>query len=355
MTNRIAIIDTMSLTHNDSIYGHFTKVTLQLDKVLSINYNVTVVAGNTYKKYFDESKLEILPYIITKDNLDSENSVIRIKNKIKSLINTITVLSNKKYNIFIFHDNNQGILYFSLLFIKPSQQIILIRYTKNKAGITNFLYKLVKSKFSFIITSLETVAKAYSIDSLIIPDYLPINEFTEKLPDAEFDFVMAGTISSCKDIEDVLISVFNSNLTIKVAGHFENNDLFMELNLKYGNCSRITIVNKYLTEVEYANLLKLGRYVLLPYKADSYLNRSSGVMLDAIYTGRPVIGSSIEAFKVIKDFNLGFIYKSSLSEVFRGIELCDYQSLLNKVYIYRTTLKNSMSILLNKIEKLKIK
>jgi hypothetical protein len=352
MLNKIAIVDTLTLSLDDSVYGHFPKVTLQLYDALSKGFGAKIVAGSTYKKYFNESKLECLPYFTAKADLDSKSYFVKIKNKVKSLINTIIVLRNKNYDVLVFHDNNQSLLYLLLVLFKPTQHIILIRYTKNRRGITTFLYELIKSKVSFIITSLDSVAKSYSIDSLIIPDYLPTNEFSDVLPDPLYDLVMAGTVSSCKDIEDVLMSVFNSELTVKVAGHFESEVRYTALNAKYKNCNRIIIENKYLSEVEYADLVIQGRFVLLPYKIDSYTNRSSGVILDSLYTGRPVIGSDIEAFNIIKTHNLGFVYNSSLSEVITQIELCDYNSLRQSVTVYRKTLKDSMNILINKIDRL---
>lgn len=349
---QIAIVDTLTLSLNDSVYGHFPKVTLQLCDALSKRFDVAVVAGSTYKKYFDESKLETLPYFITKADFDSKSFFIKVKTKVKSFVNTISVLRNKKYDVLIFHDNNQSLLYFLLVFFKPTQHIILIRYTRNKAGATAFLYQSIKSKLSFIITSLDSVSNSYSNDTLIIPDYLPTDEFSDSLPDPLYDLVIAGTISACKDIEDVLTSVFNSNLTVKVAGHFENEDRYKALKVKYENCNRIMIENKYLSEVEYSDLLRLGQFVLLPYKTDSYTNRSSGVILDAVYRGKPVIGSNIEAFEVIKTHNIGFVYNSSLAEVLSQIELCDYKGLLHAVTEYRATLKDSMNSLLNKIDSL---
>ena len=53
---KIAIADTLTLTHNGAVYGHFHKVSLQLHQILSKKFDVIMIAGKTYEKYFDELK-----------------------------------------------------------------------------------------------------------------------------------------------------------------------------------------------------------------------------------------------------------------------------------------------------------
>ena len=57
---RIAIIDTLTLSLDKSIYGHFHKVSLQYFEILSKKFKVKIVGGKTYCNYFSSSELEIL-------------------------------------------------------------------------------------------------------------------------------------------------------------------------------------------------------------------------------------------------------------------------------------------------------
>lgn len=351
---KIAIIDTLTLTLDDSVYGHFHKVSLQLHQILSKIFDVKIIAGKTYTKYFDNSAIDPLPYITSKKDFDSKSFFIEIRNKLKSVVNTIFVLRKKEYDVLIFHDNNNSLLYFTLLFFKPNNHIILIRYTKNNSSLSNWLFEKIKNKISFIISSLDNVAISYGIDYILLPDYFPSNTTIKELTATLYDFVMVGTINECKDIEDVLESVLHSNLTLNIAGHFENELQYDNVINKYGNCERISITNKYLTEEEYENYIATSKFVLLPYKKDSYSNRSSGVILDAIYAGRSVIGSNIDAFQIIRDQKIGFIYNISLSEIIPQVVSCNYQKILKNVKQVRKSYEDASEKLLNKINELKV-
>jgi glycosyltransferase involved in cell wall biosynthesis len=353
LIKKIGIVDTLTLTLNDAVYGHFHKVSLQLLQILSENLEVKVLGGRTYSKYFDESKIEILPYFTRKVDLDNKSFFIKVKTKIKSFFNTIAVLRNRKYDVLIFHDNNQTLLYFLLLFFKPNSHIVLIRYTKNNTSLSNRLFNKIKCKISFIISSLESVAISYGIDYILLPDYLPVKTSQQELPKPLYDFVLIGTINECKDIEDVLESVLNSSLTLKIAGHFENEEQYNKLLSTYGSSERISITNKYLTEEEYECFIKIARFILLPYKTDSYSNRSSGVILDAIYSGRPVIGSNIDAFQIINEREIGFVYKSSLADIISLVSTCNYNNLLKNVTECRKIFEHSSELLFSKINDLK--
>ena len=89
----IAIVDTLTLSLNDSVYGHFHKVSLQLHQILSKKFDVKIIAGKTYTKYFDKSAIDPLPFITSKKDFDSKSFFIKIRNKLKSLVNTILILN----------------------------------------------------------------------------------------------------------------------------------------------------------------------------------------------------------------------------------------------------------------------
>lgn len=324
---KIAIVDTLSLHSNGKIFGHFEKVAIQYYDILNSKFDVTIMGGSAYS--VDNRKFTQLPCDICKIDFDSASKVRKIINKLKAVINIIAALLSDN-EALIFQDCNQSVLYMLLRFYRGKKKIFLIKYnieTRNKTD--KLLYNL-KNHVAGVITNLESVAKHYRFENyVIVPDYFPMNPIDAKEKKI-YDFVCLGTVIDSKDYEDVTTAISKSKrYTLKIAGYFKDKKRHSKL-LKYEN-ERISIEDKYLSDEEYDYLIKSSKYVVLPYKAKGYNNRSSGVVLDSVYKGTPVICSNLEAFRFVKEYTLGIVYKDGFHNALQDVKTVDYSKLCNNI------------------------
>lgn len=311
---RIAIIDTLTLTHEGRIYGHFANTAKQYKTILEHDYDVTIVGGNTYSSYFEN--IRKLPFITDKDDFQNGKFIKRLVLKIKVTLNVFVSIIHS-YDYYIYQDGNRNIVAFLLLILSfLRRKVVLIRYTPCE----HIEYKFITfspNKIKQIITSLEDTKASYPIPSLIVPDYFPtIQSYNEH--DIQYDFVILGTIVEGKDYEDIVKAISNTKYSLLIAGHFGNKNRLLELmSIKTDN---ITIIDKYLEQSEYDNFLNSTRYVVLPYKKELYTNKSSGVTLEALYAGKPIIAVNNRGYEWIQKQNLGILYDNSIAEVMEKIE-----------------------------------
>lgn len=310
----ISIIDSLTLTHEGKIYGHFANTANQYKEILGQDYRVTVVGGETYSSYFDDYYK--LPFITTKGDFQSDNKWIIFKTKVKSAVNVIVSLFNKS-DYYVFQDGNRNIVAIILfIFSFLKRKVVFIRYTP----CSKFEYKMIKilpNKICYVITSLEETKKSYPVDSIIVPDYFPTKEIKNE-KNILYDFVVLGTIVEGKDYEDVVKTISRTKYKLLIAGFFSDKNRLKKLNnIKSDN---IIIIDKYLDQKEYDTYLNSSRYVVLPYKKELYTNKSSGVTLEALYAGKPVIAVNNKGYEWIEKYKVGILYNFSMSEIIEKFE-----------------------------------
>lgn len=323
--NKILIVDTLTLSKDNKIYGHFHKTAIQFSDVLSAHYDVKIVGGKTYAHYFSKEKLIKLPFITKKAEFDSNNRFIKLLYRIKSVINTIYALLLDA-DVLIFQDSNQTILYNVLRYLSPKKKIILIKYSVETRDHTNEAYQGIKKSIYGVITSLQEVADFYDTKSLIIPDYFPTScSFVEKNIELLYDFLIVGTITEEKDYVDVIRAVSNTDYSLVIVGWFKDKDKLQKL--QEMATSNIQIMDCYLSEEDYLKVIYQSRYIVLPYK-EGYKFKSSGVVLDAIYNGKPVVVPRIESFSFVEYDKLGIVYHTGFHEAIEKIDDIDYGELI---------------------------
>ncbi|MGG7214925.1 glycosyltransferase [Clostridium nigeriense] len=325
----IGIVDTISLKKNKKIFGHWLNTALQYKNILSKDdsINIFVLGGPVYKNYIYNNYVR-LPFDLEKKMFDRTGIKI-LFNKLKAVINTIAAIKSNT-DILIFQDANQTILYTLLRFFKVNKKIYLIKYSidERKQAVKSF--NKIKNKISGVITSLDEVGRYYKVPYLIVPDYFPSEEISmnEKI----YDLIIVGTVTEQKDYENVIKAVNKTKLNLKIVGYFNDEQRFN--NLKNIANHNIVIENKYISDDEYKNIIKSGKYVILPYKKESYNYKSSGVVLDAIYNGVPVIVPGLNSFEFVKNNKVGLTYNNSFDEIIEDISDINYDELINNVKKY---------------------
>lgn len=336
MEKEVCLADITTLSLNNKIYGHFYSVAKQYN-LLFKNENFKVLGGATYQEYteFENNRFYKLPFFIKKE---AESKILKFA---KELINAM-ICVNHRCDALVFQSYSKLPIYISLALCNPKSKVYMIEYQySNKKGITGFFRKIALKKVKGIITSTNQVGEAYGRPYVKVQDYIytPSN-----IPKAEkkYDFAMLGTIASDKDYEDVIFSCKNKKFRVLLAGKFLDSDRLRSIESIAGD--NIEIINEYLSDDDYYKYIRESKFIVLPYIPSTHTGKSSGVVLDSIYQGTPVIATNIDTFSFVKKYNLGILYSTSFQEVIESEQInysFDRQidNYLNQQYIQTQALK----------------
>jgi glycosyltransferase involved in cell wall biosynthesis len=303
---KVLIADITTLTYEDKLFGHFAKVANQYCQILSKEFDVQIAGGKTYKNYFRDYQLYQLPFFIKK-NENASGIAGRIKRKWKEFFNAWKCLHSNS-DIIIFQCLNETPVYLALLF-GCNKKVYMIQYQRGlDCKGKKVLYDRIKNRISGTIVSSDIVGKYYDITYIVLPDYFPPVQISSVQDEnLIYDITILGTANTWKDYVGAVKYFRNSRWKMLIAGKFTDESMYNAImQLKTDN---ITVINKYLTDIEYQNCLNCSKYIMLPYK-EEYKDKSSGVLLEAIYAGKPVIVPDISTFDIVNKNKLGIVYKN---------------------------------------------
>lgn len=311
---QLLIIDTATLTRNKEIYGHGLNVAKNYVEVLGQWFDCYVAGGKTYKNEFE--KYIKLPFVWKY----GENGVVK---NIKGLINAVCSLLIKS-DIYLFQCQYIIPVYVCLCFfpfLAKEKKIYVIIYNdpmNNPIFPTERKWVLRAQKnISGFIASNERWISHLNGEKIVLPDYLPIAY--EVSGDKKYDFGVFGTISEWKDCEMVVAALNNTKYSCLIAGHFEDKERKTILEQSIDS-EKILVKDEYLDSDEYDRLLSEVSCVILPYEKKYYEKKSSGVVLEALYRGIPVIAPRIESFMFVEQNDIGWLYEDSIGEVIDTFE-----------------------------------
>jgi hypothetical protein len=328
---RVLIADITTLTYEDKLFGHFAKVANQYYQILSKKFDVRIAGGKTYKNYFKDYQLYQLPFFMKK--IENNSGIAgKIKRKLKEIYNAWKCLHSNS-DIIIFQCLNETPIYLALLF-GCKKKVYMIQYQKGlDCKYKKILYDRIKNRIAGIIVSSDVVGKYYNINYIVLPDYFPLVQAT-KVSDKNliYDVTILGTANAWKDYVGAVTHFRNSKWKMLIAGKFTDESLYnATMKLKTDN---IIVINRYLTEVEYQSYLKSSKYIMLPYK-EEYEDKSSGVLLEAIYAEKPVIVPDISTFDIVNKYKLGIVYKDlSDLKIYKERLLDEYEYYQKNVQAY---------------------
>lgn len=310
---RVVIADISSIKLNGNNFGHYHKVAVMYKTLLKKSGIDTIIAGGpVYHTKCDEIELINLPYDFELDCNKSKFQTLLMK--LGTVINGIILFSRLDEDIVICQPYSFPAWMLSIMFAKKTTDIYLIEYKNERySRLNDILFKLVRRKIKGVICPNDLVGKAYEISYITVPDYI-MTEENKKVEQAEYkyDFGMVGIMSMGKDIEDVIQSFSNTTYKVIIAGYFNNLQRYENFVKK--STSNITIINKYLTDEEYKNIVQSTKYMLLPYNK-RYSAASSGVIYDILFNGRPLITRDFINFHFVKEYGVGAVYKDTLREL----------------------------------------
>lgn len=306
--SRIIISDIHSNNNGGNCTGHYialARMYLTLFKDLA---EVKAASGPVYSRYIDADSLIRLPY----DMVAGENYLL---GRIKALLNARALFRKASDDVVILQDgrpmtNHIG----TALFCRKKQKLYMIKYTK--AGLSSFfgklVWKMIKGRVAGVICPNAEVGEAFGVPYCVVPDYIYSGEggrcpvdYDEK----EYDFCIVGRLNPDKGVDKSLMALSGSSYRILVAGKADNESFGNRLKEISEDSSAIDLRLGYLSDEDYQTYLNSSRYCLLNYQG-AYSERSSGVVLDTIFSGVPVVGNRCKALQFVEDNSLGFLFDS---------------------------------------------
>lgn len=307
---KVIIAEVTGFIHNGKPSAHYWKVARQYEQILSGRFRVKIAGPKQFSKYLPEYKIIAMPY---------SNKGLKQYNAIESIIKILREIANYRFimkhnaDIVIFQSSGFLSLCISLFLFKPDRDIFMIQYTDILHSFKyRFLFSRARKYLRGVISSIEHVAGLYHDNYLIIPDYLPVgNKECDENSDYIYDYCVVGIMFPGKDVDDVVNTFRNTDKKVVIAGYFKDKSMYERIiRVKSTN---IKVINEYISKEKYDKIICSSKYVILPY-TQYYNDASSGVALDALYRGRPVITKNLRGFDYIDKNGLGFLYNESVSE-----------------------------------------
>lgn len=161
-------------------------------------------------------------------------------------------------------------------------------------------------------------------DGILVPDYAYRRERYEKYKTAEKTerAVCLGTMNGKKQLREAVEAFSRSGYPLYIAGQFSSQEQYERLCGMKGN--NVTIENRYVDPDEYYQLLASSKFCLIPYDAEFYKNRTSGVIQECLFLDTiPLSDKEILEFSHIR--GLGYDSLEELAEA--DLERMDVQEL----------------------------
>lgn len=270
--------------------GHTVKTLNDAGMLLKDDFEIEYIVPDIIKSFIKYGK------VIKSFNIDnSKAGDNRNLHKIKYIIKKICVIKKilKMYdNEILWFLNTDFWLFFTLIFSDVK---------KNRIFVTNYIGMngdSLKSRFknSIYKNALKKTTKVFVSDikvndekQIFIPDFYYDPRQYEKYvsKDKKNAVLSVGKMNPGKDIEN-LVDVFNKNgMDLTIAGEFNSKDIYNKVQSRAD--SNIKILNERIGYDDYYNMLGKYKFCVLPYKKNSYFNRSSGVILESLFLGAVII------------------------------------------------------------------
>ncbi|WP_434503084.1 glycosyltransferase [Prevotella sp.] len=307
---RLIIADVNSLNNKGISTGHFCALAQNYIDAFHNIGEVKAAGGPIYTTRLKKQDLIILPY----DHTANSNY---FKAKWHTLLNCKYLFSHVENNDVVVMQHSSAVTTFLgiALFAKKTNIIYLIQYSTDDivSPIHKLFFKFAKRKIKGLLCPFKKIGEKFKIPYLVISDYLftGIRNQTSNLDicsDCQYDFSMVGRISPEKGIVDVVKKLANTSFKILVAGRPQDQKIKSEIEEAALGASNIELRLGFITDADYYKLIRQSRYCILNYQGAYANDRSSGVVLDMLYNGVPVIGHRCGALQFIEDEGLGFLY-----------------------------------------------
>lgn len=305
---RLIIADVLSKRRYGKTVGHYKYLAELYLKMFSPICDVIIAGGPVYRTEFQEDVLLLLPY----NSYDTEPLWKRHLNSIKNCKRLFD--STTEDDIIVMQSSTVSTYMIGVaLFAKKKNKIFSIIYDGDAVSnkIKRLIFKHAKKHISGIITSNEAIAKMYRLPYCVVPDYIftgNINDMAKtSYYEKKYDFVCLGGFYPDKGVVEAANRLAGSPYNVLIAGRPFDDKMAEELRSICSKCTNITLLLGFLSEEDYNKYMREARYCLLNYQG-AYITRSSGVVLDAMFHGLPVVGHRSFPLKLAEEEGVGFVY-----------------------------------------------
>lgn len=308
---QLIIADVRSLNDKGISLGHYFSVAQNYLDLYSGYCKVKIAGGPIFKTHFREQDIFLLPY----DFIPKRNW---LKSKWRILMNCKYLFKNSlPDDIIVIQQSALTTAIFGIaLFASSRNNIYIIPYDTDalSSAIKKIIYRFAKSKIKGIICPSERIADVYKKPGCIVTDYIyPDNKckhsmsFTER----QYDIAMIGRINQDKGVAEAAGYLAGTKYKVVIAGNCDNKmdeEKIHRAVHRSGNiASNIELHIGFINEDDYYGFIRKSRFVMLNYRGD-YEDRSSGVVLDALFSGTPILGRKCNALKFIEQMHVGYLF-----------------------------------------------
>lgn len=329
MRKRVFIADIKS-HRKEAMTGHYISVARNYKEVLGERYDVVIAGCETFRQGFKDEEMLKLPYA---------NNGNYKRSKLETFLNSIVLFWKARGSIIVLQQSTSITSFICILFFYwMTSDLYVIQYDTDsiRSKIGKMLWFLMRWKVKGLICPSERIGMAYGIDYLVVTDYIFAQGYILPVPYEyrKWDFSAVGNITKDKGTLEIVDFLASQGKKVLIAGRIAEPELepkLTELLNKYPNLEHHI---GFVAKEDYINYIRYSKYCLLNYTG-RYHDRSSGVVLDIIFNGTPVLGAKCEALSIIEKYDIGLLYHSYFDINFNLLfNRRKYENLLNQIIAY---------------------
>lgn len=249
--------------------------------------------GNEYYKYV-EGKFDIvqyvnqtlMPYIINPNKVALRPSVSYREEKIKRVIKHFKALKyvcKNEADVIWFYVPDIYLFVYLLFHNKRGKKIAVNVYEEYQTNILkNWIFRRAIKKIDVIFVTNELLIRDIT-QGVLIPDYTYEEDEYGKFRTLNKNerAVCLGTMNEKKKLRESVEAFTKNGYPLYIVGQFADKGVYEELLAIKGD--NIEIEDRYVDNEEYYYLLGSSSYCLIPYDAEFYKNRTSGVIQESLF------------------------------------------------------------------------
>ncbi len=303
----LIIADIKSFNNNGKSTGHYFSLCHNYQQLFKDKYKVRIAGGPIYLSGFNDKELLLLPY----DYVKGGNKLINIWHTLMNAKHLFNITG--KDDIIVFQMSAAATSFLCMfLFASRKHKIFSIQYDNESIDsfIKRCLFRLARKKISGVICPYEQIALHYKLPYCIVSDYIykgdnlePVIPFEKR----KYDICMIGRIVPEKGVIEAAQYLAGKRYKVIIAGEVSSPELEKELKEIVSICNNIELKLGFISDVEFKYYIQNSKYTLLNYHG-VYTNRSSGVVLDTLFMGTPVIGHTCLALQFVEENNIGILF-----------------------------------------------
>ena len=332
---RLIIADLKSFNNHGVQTGHYFSLARNYQELFGKICKISVAGGPIYKTGFKDEELIKLPH----DFIAGGNA---LKNKWGTLMNCRYLIRHTSTDDVIVLQMAGAVTNFLaiLLFGSKKKRTYSIQYDTEALDtpLKRFIYRLAKNKISGILCPTDTIGKAFNLPYCVVSDYIYTSEKTDiqTIPfnQKKYDFAMVGRITPEKGVVEAIKKLAGTKYKVVVAGKASTTEIERQLKKIASTNSNIELHLEFVSDKDFYNYLRESKYSLMNYQG-VYTNRSSGVVLDTLFNGTPVIGHRCIALQFKEMKRVGYLFDEISKFDFSITEDQDkYHSYINGINCY---------------------